>query len=140
MNDFVRGAREVIQDLVAPELKEIKGELKALRTELQAETGSLRTELQAETGSLRTELHTEIGALRTQLHTEVTSLRTELHTEIGALRSEMHANQQATQAGFQALHAALDNAVLRGELATSRDLADLRERVSRLEERLAHRQ
>jgi uncharacterized protein YicC (UPF0701 family) len=118
MNDFVRGAREVIQDLVAPELKEIKGELKALRAELHAEAGTLRTEL-----------HSELGALRS-----------ELRTEVATLRSEMHANQQATQAGFQALHAALDNAVLRGELATSRDLADLRERVSRLEERLAHRQ
>jgi hypothetical protein len=85
MNDFVRGAREVIQDLVAPELKEIKGELKAVRAELRA-------------------------------------------------------LEQSTQAGFQALHSALETAVLRGELATSRDLADLRERVSRLEERLTHRQ
>jgi hypothetical protein len=37
------------------------------------------------------------------------------------------------RAGFSALVAALENAVLRGELSTTREIADLRIRVERLE-------
>jgi hypothetical protein len=37
------------------------------------------------------------------------------------------------RSGFGALGAALENAVLRGELSTTREIADLRIRVERLE-------
>ena len=37
------------------------------------------------------------------------------------------------RSGFTALGAALENAVLRGEISTTREIADLRIRVERLE-------
>jgi hypothetical protein len=46
--------------------------------------------------------------------------------KIEVLKSEM-------RSGFGALGAALENAVLRGELSTTREIADLRIRVERLE-------
>ena len=46
-----------------------------------------------------------------------------------ALRSEVRANQLA-------LMAALENAVLRGEIGTQREISELRERVTRIEDQL----
>ena len=48
-----------------------------------------------------------------------------LHSEFDSLRSEVRANQQA-------LMAALQNAVLRGEMGTQREISELRERVTRI--------
>jgi len=47
-------------------------------------------------------------------------------SKVDVLRSEV-------RSGFTALGAALENAVLRGELSTTREIADLRIRVERLE-------
>jgi hypothetical protein len=52
-----------------------------------------------------------------------------LRAEFDALRSEIRANQQA-------LMAALQNAVLRGEIGTQREISELRERVTRIEDQL----
>ena len=52
-----------------------------------------------------------------------------LRAEFDALRSEVRANQQA-------LMAALQNAVLRGEMGTQREISELRERVTRIEDQL----
>ena len=49
-----------------------------------------------------------------------------LDSKIEVLKSEM-------RSGFSALGAALENAVLRGELSPTREIADLRIRVERLE-------
>ena len=52
-----------------------------------------------------------------------------LRAEFDALRSEVRANQLA-------LMAALENAVLRGEIGTQREISELRERVTRIEDQL----
>jgi len=52
-----------------------------------------------------------------------------LHSEVDSLRSEVRANQQA-------LMAALQNAILRGEMGTQREIGELRERVTRIEDQL----
>jgi polyhydroxyalkanoate synthesis regulator phasin len=52
-----------------------------------------------------------------------------LRAEFDALRSEVRANQQA-------LMAALQNAVLRGEIGTQHEISELRERVTRIEDQL----
>ena len=52
-----------------------------------------------------------------------------LRAEFDAFRSEVRANQQA-------LMAALENAVLRGEMGTQREISELRERVTRIEDQL----
>ena len=52
-----------------------------------------------------------------------------LRAEFDALRSEVRANQLT-------LMAALENAVLRGEIGTQREISELRERVTRIEDQL----
>ena len=52
-----------------------------------------------------------------------------LRAEFDALRSEVRAKQQG-------LMAALQNAVLRGDMGTQREISELRERVTRIEDQL----
>jgi len=80
--------RKGIQDFVAPEVRELKGDIRALGSKFDS-----------------------------------------LHAEFDALRSEVWANQQA-------LMAALQNAVLRGEMGTQREISEPRERVTRIEDQL----
>jgi hypothetical protein len=93
MNDVIGSVRQVIQDFLAPELRQHRAELVAIRSELT---------------------------------TKIEATETRLDSKIDVLKSEM-------RAGFSALGAALENAVLRGELSTTREIADLRIRVERLE-------
>jgi predicted RNase H-like nuclease (RuvC/YqgF family) len=87
--------RKSMQDFVAPEVRELKGDIRALGAKFDA-------------------LHAEFSAL---------------HAEFDSLRSESRSNQQA-------LMAALQNAVLRGEIGTQREISELRERVTRIEDQL----
>jgi hypothetical protein len=80
--------RKGVQDFVAPEVRELKGDIRAFGSKFDS-----------------------------------------LHAEFDALRSEVRANQQA-------LMAALQNAVLRGEMGTQREISELRERVTRIEDQL----
>jgi hypothetical protein len=81
------------------------------------------------------ELKGDIRALEAKfdaLHVEFNALHSEfsaLHSEFDPLRSESRLNQQAVLA-------ALQNAVLRGEVTTQREISDLRERVNRIEDQL----
>jgi len=87
--------RKGVQDFVAPEVRELKGDIRALGAKFDA-------------------LHAEFSAL---------------HAEFDSLRSESRSNQQA-------LMAALQNAILRGEMGTQREISELRERVTRIEDQL----
>ena len=100
MNDVIGSVRQVIQDFLAPELRQHRAELVFIRGELV---------------SLRSELTTKIEAVESRLD-----------SKIEVLKSEM-------VSGFTGIRAALENAVLRGELSTTREIADLRIRVERLE-------
>lgn len=75
-----QAVKQAMQDLIAPELESLRGDIKALRGELHAEIGGLRSELKGEIASLRGEL--------TGLHGEVNGLRGELN----GLRAETAAN------------------------------------------------
>ena len=66
-----------------------------------------------------------LGAKFEALHAEFSAL----HAEFDSLRSESRSNQQA-------LMAALQNAILRGEMGTQREISELRERVTRIEDQL----
>jgi hypothetical protein len=107
MNDVVGSVRQVIQDFLAPELRQHRAELVSIRGELV---------------SVRSELTTKIEAAERRLD-----------SKIEALRSEFHAMQVEMRSGFSALGAALENAVLRGQLSTTREISDLRIRVEGLE-------
>jgi len=83
----------VIQDFLAPELRQLRAELVSIRGELSA---------------------------------KIEAVESRLDSKIEVLKSEM-------RSGFGALDARPENAVLRGELSTTREIADLRIRVERLE-------
>ena len=100
MNDVIGSVRQVIQDFLAPELRQHRAELVSIRSEI---------------GSVRSELTSRIDAVESRLDSKIEVLKSEVRS------------------GFSTLGAALENAVLRGEISTTREIADLRIRVERLE-------
>ena len=107
MNDVIGSVRQTLQDFLAPELRQHRAELVAIRS--------------------------EIGSVRSELTTKIEATESRLDSKIDVVRAEVHAMQVEMRSGFSALGAALENAVLRGELSTTREIADLRIRVERLE-------
>ena len=129
MSDVVQSLRQALQDVVAPELREHR----VLLTALDSKIDSVRTELRTEIGALRSELRGEIGAVRSELRGEIGAVRSDLRSEIDTLKL-------AVQNGFEKLQHGFESAVLRGEVSTVRELADLRSRVERIEDHLKLRQ
>ena len=108
VSDVVQSVRQLLQDFVAPELREIKGDVKRLDAKIDSETARLEDKIASESRQL--------GANLKRLEPKVDS-------------------------GFAHLGSLLENANLRAELESTRDIANLRERVTRLEtERETHRQ
>jgi len=68
----------------------------------------------------------ELVSIRVELNAKIDAVEGRLDSKIEVLKSEM-------RSGFTALGAALENAILRGELSTTREITDLRIRVERLE-------
>ena len=100
MNDVIGSVRQTLQDFLAPELRQHRAELVAIRVELNAKIEAVDSKIDA--------------------------VESRLDSKIEVLKSEV-------RSGFSTLGAALENAVLRGELSTTREIADLRIRVERLE-------
>ena len=94
--------------------------LNGKRNSIKADLGALGSKVDA--------IDTKFDAKFEALHSEFSAL----HSEFDSLRSEVRANQQA-------LMAALQNAVLRGEMGTQREISELRERVTRIEDQLPPR-
>jgi len=107
MNDVIVSVRQTLEDFLAPELRQQRAVLVAIRSEL---------------GSVRGELTNRIKAVENRLDSRIHVLE----NKIEVLKCEM-------RSGFSAFGAALENAVLRGELSTTREITDLRIRVERLE-------
>ena len=59
-----------MQDLIAPQIESLKGDIGGLRAEIGA--------VKAEIGGVRTEMHTEIGALRTEMQAGHLALASEI--------------------------------------------------------------
>ena len=110
MNDVIGSVRQTLQDFLAPELRQHRAELVAIRGEI---------------GSVRGELTNRIKAVENRLDSNIHVL----DNKIEVLKSEV-------RSGFSALGAKLENAVLRGELSTTREITALRIRVERLEREL----
>lgn len=108
MADIVKSVREAIQDLIAPELREQRGEIKALDTKIS----TLRSEMVAGFAAADAKMDAKFAAV---------------DAKIGALETKV-------AAGFQNVATMLENAVLRGEVSTTRELADIRIRLQRLED------
>ncbi|HVI10950.1 MAG TPA: hypothetical protein VND65_21880 [Candidatus Binatia bacterium] len=112
MADVVQSVRQLLQDFIAPELRELKSDVKALDTKVSS----------------------EVKAVESKLSAEIKGVDSRLSSHIKLLESKM-------DSGFAELRSLIENRNLRAELDSTRDIADLRERVTRLEvERGAHRQ
>jgi hypothetical protein len=107
MNDVVGSVRQVIQDFLAPELRQHRAELLSIRGELAAKIEAVES---------------KIGAVESRLD-----------SKINVLENKINVLDSRIVSGFSALGSQLENAVLRGELSTTREIADLRIRVERLE-------
>jgi hypothetical protein len=108
MSDVVHSVRQLLQDFIAPELRELKGDVKQLDEKIELKFGSLSAKVDSETGQLK--------------------------ADFKRLEDKM-------DSGFAQMRTLLENANLRAELEATRDISNLRERVTRLEvERSAPRQ
>ncbi len=126
--------KQALQDLIAPQLESIKGEIGELRGEMRSEIGTLRGEMHGEIGTLRGEMHGEIGTLRGELgevRTEIGALRSEMRGELVAVRSEIG----EVRAEMRGNHAALTSEIRRIDDKLTWAL-DLRERIVALETKL----
>jgi hypothetical protein len=104
--------KQALQDLIAPQLESIKGEIGELRGEMRGEIGTIRGEI----GALRAEMRGDIGAI----HGDIGTLR----GEVAEVRAEMRGN-----------HAALSSEIRRIDDKLTWAL-DLRERIVALETKL----
>jgi hypothetical protein len=111
--------KQAIQDLIAPQLQELKGEITGLRGEFKSEVVGLRGEFKGEIGELKS---------------EVAGLRGELKGEIGGLRGEMRQLEKRMEEGFASLNQRID--------ASNKcidEALEIRERLAAVEAKLAAR-
>ena len=108
--NIIETIRKGVQDFVAPEVRQ-----------LRADFGGLGAKVDA----LDSKFESKFDAMNSKFESKFDAL----HAEFDALRSEVRANQQG-------LMAALQNAVLRGDMGTQREISELRERVTRIEDQL----
>jgi len=118
MSDVIGSVRQVMQDFLAPELRQHRAELVSIRGELSAKIEVVES---------------KIGAVETRLDSKIDAVESRLESKINVVDSKVDVLRSEVRSGFSALGAALENAVLRGELSTTREIADLRIRVERLE-------
>jgi len=112
MSDVVQSVRQLLQDFIAPELRELKSDLKQVDAKIDSESSSLKAKIDSETKRLEDKVVSEVGRL-----------------------------EDKVDSGFAQMRTLLENAYLRSELEATRDISNLRERVTRLEvERGAPRQ
>ena len=107
MSDVVQSVRQLLQDFIAPELRELKSDVKQVDSKIDLETMSLKSKIDSDTSQLRADFR--------RLEDKVDS-------------------------GFAQMRTLLENAYLRSELEATRDISNLRERVTRLEVERSSRQ
>jgi len=71
--------------------------------------------------------------VRCELTNRIDAVESRLDSKAYVVDSKIDVLKAEMRSGFSTLGAALENAVLRGELSTTREIADLRIRVERLE-------
>jgi hypothetical protein len=119
MSDVVQSVRQLLQDFIAPELRELKSDVKQVDDKIDLETKSIKAKIDSETSQLRADSK---------------HLEDKMDSDFKRLEDKM-------DSGFAQMRTLLENAYLRSELEATRDISNLRERVTRLEtERGAQRQ
>jgi hypothetical protein len=95
--------------------------------------GSVRQTLQDFLAPELRQHRAELVSIRGELTAKIEAVESRLDSKISVLENKMNVLDSKIGSGFSALGAQLENAVLRGELSTTREIADLRIRVERLE-------
>jgi uncharacterized protein Yka (UPF0111/DUF47 family) len=108
MADVVECVRQLLQDFIAPELRELKGDVKRVENKLDSRP------------------ETKFSSETKRLEDKIDSQSQQFRTDFKRLEDKM-------DAGFGQLRSMIENANLRAELEATRDIANLRERVTRLE-------
>jgi len=111
MSDVVQSVRQLLQDFIAPELRELKSDVKQVDSKIDLETKSLKAKIDSETSQLRADFK---------------RLEDKVDSDFSCIEDKM-------DSGFAQMKTLLENAYLRSELEATRDLSNLRERVTRLE-------
>ena len=123
MSDVVQSVRQLLQDFIAPELRELKSDVKQVDAKIDSVSDGLNTKIDSETKRLEDKIASEVGRLE------------------GKIVSEVGRLEHKVDSGFAQMKTLLENAYLRSELEATREVSNLRERVTRLEvERGAPRQ
>ena len=104
MSEVVQSVRQLLQDFIAPELRELKGDV----------------------GRLEGKMDSGLAELESRMDSGITQLETKLDSGLSQLESKMNS-------GFAQVRSAIENGNLRAELEATRDIDNLRERVTRLE-------
>jgi hypothetical protein len=104
MSDVVQSVRQLLQDFIAPELRELKSDVKQVDDKIDSKANSLEAKIDTETKRLEDKIVSEVGRL-----------------------------EDKVDSGFTQMRTLLENAYLRSELEATRDISNLRERVTRLE-------
>jgi len=133
MSDVVQSVRQLLQDFIAPELRELKSDVKGLDLKIDSESKSLTAKIDTETKSLAAKIDTETKSLAAKIDSETARLEEKIASESRQLGADFKRLESKMDSGFAQLHSMLENANLRAELEATRDIANLRERVTRLE-------
>ena len=104
MSDVVQSVRQLLQDFIAPELRELKSDVRQVDSKIDSESTNLKAKIDSETKRLEDKIVSEVGRL-----------------------------EDKVDSGFAQMRTLLENAYLRSELEATRDISNLRERVTRLE-------
>ena len=67
MSDVVQSVRQLLQDFIAPELRELKGDVKGLDVKIGSETKRLEAKIDLEISRLEDEIHSESRQLGADL-------------------------------------------------------------------------
>ena len=93
---------ETMSDLLVSNLA-TREDLRVLRSEM----GALRSELTADMGTLRSELKAEMGALRSELKADIATLRSETAAELAAVRGDLEKSELGLRGEITTLRADL---------------------------------
>jgi len=133
MSDVVQSVRQLLQDFIAPELRELKSDVKQVDDKIDAESSKLKAKIDSETKRLEDKIVSEVGRLDDKVDSGFKRLEDKIVSEVGRLEDKV-------DSGFAQMRTLLENAYLRSELEATRDISNLRERVTRLEVERSSRQ
>ncbi len=116
----VESLRDIVQDLVAPDLKALRVTVDSHRNENTIQFEALRREIDA----LRDEVRSSSDTLRSEMRSSNEALRSEMRSSNEALRTEMRVRDEKQSIALQAIA---------DKLGT---ILEVRERLAVLEDRL----